>query len=200
MANQSKEDARSQDSGLDVEIRPGGNVQEPPPEVRETLAMLERNKGAMELLRFLNDQVLREQEIYWQRFYAFATLHAGAFVLATSNSLRYPKAIAAIGIVLALTWLYVQWLSLYYADRAKPRYHDMRKWLRIDYEHNEGENEQPSLREQKRDERQVAPWKKWILIHHWASSTDVGLLVTIVVFICWVLVFFYLYTPHKPAA
>jgi hypothetical protein len=40
-----------------------------------------------ELLRFLGEERRNEQEFFWQRFYAFATLHAGAFVLMTSTAI-----------------------------------------------------------------------------------------------------------------
>ena len=35
-------------------------------------------EGKFELRSFLNEQVLREQEIFWLRFGAFAAVHAGA--------------------------------------------------------------------------------------------------------------------------
>src|SRR5436189_285135 len=82
------------------------------------------------LLVFLNDKVMREQEIYWQRFTAFSALHAGAFVLLTAPHL--PKNhIAKGGVILAVAWVLIQWVSLHYAHRPKALYDTLLKRLGI---------------------------------------------------------------------
>ena len=57
-------------------------------------------------LTFLHDQVMREQEMYWSRFYSFATLSAGAFLLTTSKELDQ-LLIAVLGLGLAAVWVLV---------------------------------------------------------------------------------------------
>ena len=99
---------------------------------QQRLLSLERKFGPLQLLRFFSEQVLREQEIFWMRFGAFAAVHAGSLVLVTSDVLGTRKPAAAIvGVALGLSWMYVQWISLKYADRPKDQYHWYRKQLGI---------------------------------------------------------------------
>lgn len=128
----------------------------------------------MDLLRFLNDQVLREQEIFWQRFYAFTTLHAGAFVLVSSDAVRAKKALAIAGFILTLIWIWVQSLSLGYADRAKRLYHDFRKWLEIYFDYENAPSDPPR-----------AGLKVWLRTNRRLSSTNQGRTVTILVALIW---------------
>jgi hypothetical protein len=60
--------------------------------------------------------------LYWQRFYAFATLHAALIVLVTAASFldNWTRLlIAALSLALALLWVPIQYLSLIYVDRWK---------------------------------------------------------------------------------
>ena len=75
----------------------------PPPAFLRTLKKLRETDHAMDLLRFLNEQIMREQEIYWQRFYAFATLQAGAFLLTTSP-VGKSRTFALGALFLAVVW------------------------------------------------------------------------------------------------
>lgn len=129
----------------------------------------EKNAGALSLLQFLNEQVLREQDIFWQRFYAFATLHAGAFVLYSSDAIKPKGRIAAAGVALGLIWLYTQWASLHYANRFKKLYHPLRLSLKIDW--NVGKR---------------GLFAKWLSEARWASSTNAGLLTAAFVAAVWV--------------
>lgn len=58
-----------------------------------------------------------EQTQYWNRFAAFAALHAGLIVI--SRSEWY---VSAFGVILALVWCAVQWLSVNYVDRDKSEF------------------------------------------------------------------------------
>lgn len=136
---------------------------------KELHSIQEHAGQTMPALNFLAERVDREQEIYWQRFYSFATLHAGAFVLATSSSLSIRWPIELAGLVLALIWFYVQWLSLKYVDRLKPLYHAARVNAGI---------------------RFVQP--EWLSARRGLSSTDIGVGVTIVVAITWTIALAYL--------
>jgi len=83
---------------------------------------------------FLRENLMREQEFFWQRFYAFATLQAGAWVVATAKVFEEDRApIARAGLALAVLWAFVQWASLYYANRWKPSYYDLLKEAKITY-------------------------------------------------------------------
>ena len=162
-----------------------------PVNLAEIVRTLAQKPQAWDLLRFLNEQVLREQEIYWQRFYAFATLHAGAFVLVTSNSIRYPKAIAIVGFALGIAWFYIQWLSLSYADRAKAHYHELRKALGIYWPHEASEAANVTVTGKTTPVVKLG-FREKILRQKRISSTDIGLGVTGLVVICWVIAFFLL--------
>ncbi|MEA5472473.1 hypothetical protein [Spirulina sp. 06S082] len=126
----------------------------------------------VEALKFLNEQILREQEIYWQRFSSFAGLNAGTLVLATSNSISDHRLIIGVGICLSILWAYIQIISLRYADRAKPMYHDLRRIMGIKF---------------------AAPKSKlssFIYKAQFLSSTDAGILCTMLVFCLWLIAFF----------
>lgn len=146
-----------------------------PPEFEPILEKLE-TKNVMNLLCFLNEQVLREQEIYWQRFYSFATLHAGAFVLATSDSVRAKGWLAIAGLTLALIWMCVQWLSLGYADRLKEPYHKLRKSVGIKFNY---EPDAPLKSDVGGRLRRMPR----------LSSTNLGMGVTILVAVVWLMYF-----------
>jgi hypothetical protein len=127
----------------------------------------------IDALKFLNEQVLREQEIYWSRFVAFATLNAGAFVLIASEAIKTSAILTVLsvaGIGLALLWGYVQWISLRYVDRTKPLYHELRSKMGFSF----------------------APSQHPIIagIHEtkWLSSTNIGVWVPILVTAMWVCV------------
>ncbi len=128
----------------------------------------DQNAGTVGLLRFLNEQVLREQEIFWQRFYAFATLHAGAFVLYSSDAVKRKTPIAAAGLALGVVWLYTQWASLHYANRPKKLYHAVCRKLGISWGVG-----RPGL------------FARWFGERPWASSTNAGVLTALFVAAVW---------------
>lgn len=103
-------------------------------------------KDKLSLLSYLTEQVYREQEIYWNRFQGFAAIHAGAFVIVTSNVIREKLIATVIGFTLALIWIYVQWIGLKYVDRPKRLYHWYRRSLGMlwFYEHSLLQNSQIS--------------------------------------------------------
>jgi len=156
-----------------------------PGRLRKALTVVDMDHAALELLRFLNEQVLREQELFWLRFYAFATLHAGAFVLATSSSVTRPKVVALFGALLAVVWVLVQWLSLRYADRAKPDYNALRQALGILWPHEEGYILNTGADSQSRLSTRVLRERR-------ASSTDLGFWVAAIVLACWIAALFLL--------
>lgn len=85
-------------------------------------------------LLFVRENLMREQEFFWQRFYAFATLHAGAWVVATTRAFEADRTpIARAGLVLALMWVFTQWASLHYANRWKDTYYSMLEKAHISY-------------------------------------------------------------------
>jgi len=77
----------------------------------------------------------REQDFYWQRFTAFATLHAALFVLVTATLTvsRFWSSllISILSICLAIIWFAVQHISLKYVDRWKPAFHAERELIGI---------------------------------------------------------------------
>jgi hypothetical protein len=71
-----------------------------------------------------------------------AALHAGLFVLATSNAIGDPRWVCGGALFLGLLWFYIQWASLAYVNRLKPRFHTVcnrvgfhypgvKRWLRF---------------------------------------------------------------------
>ena len=170
---------------------------DPPHEFLRTLNKLRETEHAMDLLRFLNEQVMREQEIYWQRFYAFATLQAGAFLLTTSPAVGKSKALALGALFLAVVWTWVQGLSLGYTNRLKRRYHDFRRWLDIPFE----SEEQRSPKGHRRAARLWRAAKATLQNSSASSSTDIGVWVTILVAAFWVYYFFsYVYVTGMAQA
>lgn len=91
------------------------------------------------LLAHLAERSNQEQSWFWSRFSAFATLHAGLFVLITSDAIarehRYRFAIA--GFALAACWAIIQAKSLSYVRSSKKPYHTYRVVLGLNTrEHN----------------------------------------------------------------
>lgn len=105
------------------------------PEQSRILALEAETEDKMAILAYLSEQVHREEEIYWNRFQAFAAIHAGALVLVTSNVVETKLPAAILGFALALFWGYVQWISLKYGDRPKRLYHWYRRSLGILWPH-----------------------------------------------------------------
>lgn len=141
----------------------------------ERLFELERVVGHAELLTYLTEHVHREQEIFWSRFGVFATIHAGALVLVTSDVVTHKSAVSIVGISLAVIWLFVQWISLTYADRPKRLYHWYRRSVGIlwDYERKDI----------------ARPWRErvagWIQRTTLLSSTDWGIVVPAATALLW---------------
>jgi hypothetical protein len=102
------------------------------------LSLEKEVKDKLDLLSYLTEQVHREQEIYWSRFQGFAAIHAGSFVLVTSNVVEEKFVATLVGFFLGIAWIYVQWISLKYVDRPKRLYHWYRRSLGIlwSYEYN----------------------------------------------------------------
>jgi hypothetical protein len=75
--------------------------------------------------------VYQEQNFYWQRFSAFATLHAALFVLVTATMIGSQfwsgVFVSILSIGLAITWIAVQSVSLKYVDRWKSDFHTERE-------------------------------------------------------------------------
>jgi hypothetical protein len=82
---------------------------------------------------WLSEEISREQEFYWTRFTAFATLHAGLLVLITSDALKRPHILAGVAIALGVIWFYIQLASLHYVNRLKPLFRAAREARGIDY-------------------------------------------------------------------
>lgn len=139
-------------------------------QLTEMRGALSTDRDAMHLLTFLQDRVFREQECYWYRFYSFATLHAGAFVLTTSTAVKnIPVELAWGGLVLAAVWIYIQLISLYYVDRAKPLEYLVREDFKMDFT--------------------PTGWiaiLKPIFSKSWASSTDIAMCVPFIVLAAWI--------------
>lgn len=129
------------------------------------------NIGAIRLLNFLNEQVLREQDIFWQRFSSFATLHAGAFVLYSSDAPSSKYTVALAGFILSILWIYIQWASLEYADRAKTLYHPLREYLGIDW-----------------NIPRKSLFAQTMGKYRWASSTNAGVLTAWIIFALWLFI------------
>ena len=92
-------------------------------------------KTDYEKLRIFMDLLHSEQNFFWQRFSAFATLHAALFVLTTATQIANhtwaSALVVTLSIALAVAWIAVQSVSLKYADRWKPAFHSEREALGI---------------------------------------------------------------------
>ena len=113
--------------------------------------------------QIVSDIVMREQTFYWQRFSAFAALHAGLLVLATSSALNSPVPVRVIGLVLGILWAYIQFVSRHYVNRLKPLYHEKREQLGIGYK------------------------RHWLFDHAFLSSTNMGCIVALGVSVLWII-------------
>lgn len=117
----------------------------------------------------LKDMAGMEQSFYWQRFSAFATLHAGLFVLSTSKAIEGNSTfVEIISLVLAMAWVLVQIKSLTYVDRIKDAYHKERELMGIHF-------------------RQTTDT---IFDHPRLSATDIGVWVTVAVLLLWLIEIF----------
>ena len=85
------------------------------PETPETLSLSDRFK-------ILNEEITLEQGFYWTRFSGFVTLHAGLFVLSTSDTIKHPLIFSSVAIFLGIIWFYVQKASHWYVNRLKPEF------------------------------------------------------------------------------
>lgn len=124
----------------------------------------ETEEDRVRLFHLVQEQYLQQQAFYWQRYAAFAVLHGGLFVLATSDSLTKSWPVEWLGAVLSVIWVLVQWASLHYVDRMKPQYHELREQMGIRYEGH------------------------WLFNRRWLSSTDLALYGTLFVLLIWILV------------
>lgn len=122
---------------------------------------------------FLHDQNMREQEMYWSRFYSFATLSAGAFLLATST--EFDKiTIAVLGLALATAWMLTQIVGLGYVNRTKLVFHEKRKELGFFYSYGKGISE--------KDDPDNPPG---LLKYPLLTASSIGLIVSIGVLLFW---------------
>jgi hypothetical protein len=153
------------------------------------LSLEKEVKDKLDLLSYLTEQVHREQEIYWSRFQGFAAIHAGSFVLVTSNVVEEKFVATLVGFFLGIAWIYVQWISLKYVDRPKRLYHWYRRSLGIlwSYEYNLLKNN--DLPNPKKNKPLLTKWIDWIQRKSRYSSTDVGLMVPTGVIVLWLLAF-----------
>ena len=153
------------------------------------LSLEKEIKDKLGLLSYLTEQVHREQEIYWIRFQGFAAIHAGSFVLVTSNVVEEKFVATLVGFFLGIAWVYVQWISLKYVDRPKRLYHWYRRSLGIlwSYEYNLLRNKDlPNL---PKPHSSPTKWIDWIQRKSRYSSTDIGLMVPAGVILLWLLAF-----------
>lgn len=129
-------------------------------------------KGAP-LLEHLATRANQEQEWFWSRFSAFATLQAGLFVLFTSGTVGegHRHVFALFGLALAVLWLLVQGRSHYYVHQAKRPYHTFRMILGL-------KGWEPTL----------PFWRR--AMRNAFASTSLGLLTTVSVTLIWAFVVF----------
>jgi hypothetical protein len=113
---------------------------------------------------FLREEIDSEQEFFWSRFAGFATLHAGLFVLVTSDAIKHTKPLFAAAAVLAAVWLYVQVASLFYVNRLKPQFRNLCEIVGFEYPRH--------------------PFYSFI------STTDVALIVPIGLTVLWIVFLF----------
>jgi hypothetical protein len=111
----------------------------------------------------LRDEITSEQEFYWTRFSGFATLHAGLLVLFTSDTNKIPILLSAAAVVLGLVWWYVQRASLFYVNRYKSDFIEASKQVNFQYKSHDTFSQKGK------------------------STTDVAMIVPIVLTILWVL-------------
>ena len=72
---------------------------------------------------WLTNEIAREQEYYWSRFYAFATLQTGFLVLVASTVVKRPLVLALLAFILGVVWIYVQFASRFYVNRLKATFY-----------------------------------------------------------------------------
>ena len=122
----------------------------------------------IERLTFYSEHFRAEQEWFWQRFVAFASLNGAALVLFSIPSVPLATQLlfARVGFALGLLWFYVQWASFSYVGRWKGPFHALRTELGFIYE-DEGVF--------------VFASRRWGI----PSSTAVGLMTSAVVPILW---------------
>jgi hypothetical protein len=82
-------------------------------------------------------EITFEQEFYWTRFTGFATLHAGLFVLFTSETNKHPIYLSAAALAMGAIWLYVQIASCWYVNRLKRRFRRISEGLKFKYPRHE---------------------------------------------------------------
>jgi hypothetical protein len=94
------------------------------------------NEDIYKRVELFQNALHQEQGFFWNRFTAFATLHAGLFVVSTSGDVQahlLPRMVILIlGFLLSLSWAAIQWLSLQYVDRPKVRYYDLARKLGLE--------------------------------------------------------------------
>lgn len=129
---------------------------------------------SMEQLNFLHDQGMREQEMYWSRFYSFATLSAGAFLLATAAPIG--KLLSAVlGLALAVAWVVTQVVGVGYVNRTKLVYHEKRRELGFYYKYGGGKSE--------KDDPENPPG---LLKYRHLSASSIGVWVSLAVLLFWI--------------
>lgn len=69
------------------------------------------------------NRVFSELNLFWQRFTAFAALHAGLFVLVGAESIAGKHWVVILGLTLAIFWFLIQLVSLFYVNRNKHKYY-----------------------------------------------------------------------------
>lgn len=120
------------------------------------------NSDSFDLDTYAREINIQEQNYYWQRFSAFATLHAGLFVLVTSDSISNKLPFYIIGIVLSIAWVFIQWASFFYVDRVKP------------------------LIDSRLEMQGIKLKRHWLFSKYKGASTRIGVIVTLLVFLLWI--------------
>ena len=79
----------------------------------------------------MGEQLHAEQSHFWNRFAAFAALHAGLLIVAIETSGWARELTALLGIGLTVLWLAVQSKSREYVERWKAPFHEYRRKQRL---------------------------------------------------------------------
>ena len=147
-----------------------------PSTLLEIEAIVKENSA---LLDHLAERANQEQGWFWGRFAAFATLHAGFFVLITSSVFQGQRArymFSVGGAILGASWFVVQLRSLSYVMKTKAPYHNYRVLLGL----NAPEDNRFRL-------------VRWI-----TSSTFIGVFTSGVVVVAWLVAAYLLGLPSAP--
>lgn len=80
---------------------------------------------------YLNGAICQEANLYWIRFTAFSAMHAGLFVIASSNSNTKPNYYEFFGLLIGLIWCYIQWVGRRYINCHKAEFTKLLKQFEL---------------------------------------------------------------------